>query len=155
MDSLGLDLFQIGKNQYLLAVDRYSGFPLIVEKLNKLNTKAIIDIMEKKFNEYGWPRRIRSDNGPQYRSEFTSFCKMHNIVHETSSPHFSQSNGLSESAVKQQKFLMKKVKENLGKLAEENSNGLTPRTRAANPQHKCSSEESREQNYHICPKQQN
>ena len=118
MDSLGSDLFQIGKNQYLLAVDRYSGFPLIVERLNKLNTKAIIDIMEKKFNEYGWPRRIRSDNGPQYRSEFTSFCKMHNIVHQTSSPHFSQSNGLSELAVKQQKFLMKKVKENLEKFAE-------------------------------------
>ena len=118
MDSLGSDLFSIGRNQYLLAVDRFSGFPIIVERLNKLNTKAIIDIMEKKFNDYGWPRKIRTDNGPQYRSEFTSFCKTHNIVHETSSPHFSQSNGLSESAVKQQKFLMKKVKENLQKFAE-------------------------------------
>ncbi len=118
MDSLGSDLFQIGTNQYLLVVDRYSGFPLIVEKLNKLNTKAITKIMEKEFNVFGWPRIVRTDNGPQYRSEFDDFCKVHKITHETSSPHFSQSNGLSEAAVKQMKHLMKKTKENPKLFAE-------------------------------------
>ena len=118
MDSLGSDLFQIGKNQYLLVVDRYSGFPLIVEKLTKLNTKAILEKMEKEFNVFGWPRVIKTDNGPQYRSEFDRFCNVHNIKHETSSPHFSQSNGLSEAAVKQMKHLMKKTKENLKLFAE-------------------------------------
>lgn len=118
MDSLGSDLFQIGNNHYLLVVDRYSGFPLITQKLSSLKTKAITTIMEKEFNFLGWPRIIKTDNGPQYRSEFTLFCRTHNIVHETSSPHFSQSNGLSEAAVKQMKFLMKKVKENTQLFAE-------------------------------------
>ena len=118
MDSLGSDLFQIGKNQYLLVVDRYSGFSIIVEKLNSLNTEAVLKIMRKRFNDYGWPRTIRTDNCPQYRSNFKEFCKENSIIHETSSPHFSQSNGLSEAAVKQMKFLMKKVKEKTQLFAE-------------------------------------
>ena len=118
MDELGSDLFQIGKNYYIVVVDRFSGFPVTVERLTSLDTKAIIKIMTKEFNTYGWPCRIRTDNGPQYRTEFTNFCKSRSIVHECSSPHFAQSNGLSEAAVKQMKFLMKKVKENLLGFAE-------------------------------------
>merc|ERR1712051_267874 len=74
--------------------------------------------MRKRFNDYGWPRTIRTDNCPQYRSNFKEFCKENSIIHEPSSPHFSQSNGLSEAAVKQMKFLMKKVKEKTQLFAE-------------------------------------
>ena len=112
MTDLGSDLFQIGHNYYLVVVDRYSGFPF-VEKLTSLSTATIIKILEGYFNLFGWPERIRSDNGPQYRSEFDDFCSKHSIIHENSSPHFPQSNGLAESCVKNMKFLMKKCNENL------------------------------------------
>ena len=92
-------------------VDRYSGFPFVA-KLNSLTTSSIIKILTDWFNTFGWPERIRTDNGPQYRSEFDEFCKNFNIIHENSSPYFAQSNGLSEAAVKQMKHLMKKVNEN-------------------------------------------
>ena len=111
MTDLGSDLFQIGHNYYLVVVDRYSGFPF-VEKLTSLSTATIIKILEGYFNLFGWPERIRSDNGPQYRSEFDDFCSKHSIIHENSSPHFPQSNGLAESCVKNMKFLMKKCNEN-------------------------------------------
>jgi hypothetical protein len=111
MTDVGTDLFQIGHNYYLVLVDRYSGFPF-VEKLTKLSTAAVIKVLTNWFNTFGWPERLRSDNGPQYRSEFDEFCKEKNIIHENSSPYNPQSNGLSESAVKQMKFLMKKVNEN-------------------------------------------
>ena len=111
MTDMGSDLFQIGHNHYIVMVDRYSGFPF-VEKLNSLSTSAITKILETWFNTFGWPERIRTDNGPQYRSEFDKFCHDHNIIHENSSPHFHQSNGLSEAAVKQMKFLLQKVNEN-------------------------------------------
>ena len=112
MTDLGSDLFQIGHNYYLVIVDRYSGFPF-VDKLTSLSTSAILKIFEGYFNLFGWPERIRSDNGPQYRSEFDDFCQKHGIIHENSSPHFPQSNGLAESCVKNMKILMKKCQENL------------------------------------------
>ena len=116
MTDVGTDLFQIGHNHYLVLVDRYSGFPF-VEKLNKLSTSAVIKTLTNWFNTFGWPERLRSDNGPQYRTEFDEFCKDRNIIHENSSPYNPQSNGLSESAVKQMKFLLKKVEENLDKFS--------------------------------------
>ena len=112
MTDVGSDLFQIGHNHYIVMMDRYSGFPF-VEKLSKLSTSAITKVLTTWFNTFGWPQRIRTDNGPQYRSEFGEFCKEHNIIHENSSPYYPQSNGLSEAAVKQMKFLLKKVNENV------------------------------------------
>ena len=116
MTDVGSDLFQIGHNHYLVMVDRYSGFPF-VEKLKSLKTSNITKILKEWFNNFGWPERIRTDNGPQYRSEFDEFCKDFNIIHENSSPYYAQSNGLSEAAVKQMKHLMKKVNENFNEFS--------------------------------------
>ena len=116
MTDVGTDLFQIGHNHYLVLVDRYSGFPF-VEKLTKPSTSAVIKVLTNWFNTFGWPERLRSDNGPQYRTEFDEFCKERNIIHENSSPYNPQSNGLSESAVKQMKFLLEKVGENLNEFS--------------------------------------
>ena len=116
MTDLGSDLFQIGHNHYLVMVDRYSGFPF-VEKLKSLTTSNILNILKTWFNTFGWPERIRTDNGPQYRTEFDEFCQKHHIIHENSSPYFAQSNGLSEAAVKQMKYLLEKVKENPEKFS--------------------------------------
>ena len=55
---------------------------------------------------------LMSDNGPQYTSaEFKSFVASYGIQHITSSPLYSQSNGLAEKAVQTVKNLMKKCKE--------------------------------------------
>ena len=98
MTDVGSDLFQIGHNHCLVMVDRYSGMPL-VEKLKSLTTTSIVNILKNWFNTFGWPERIRTDNGPQYRTEFDGFCQKYSIIHENSSPYFAQSNGLSEAAV--------------------------------------------------------
>ena len=116
MTDVGSDLFQIGHNYYLVMVDRYSGCPF-VEKLSKLSTSAIIKVLSSWFNTFGWPERIHSDNGPQYRTEFDKFCKENLIIPENSSPYYPQSNGLSEAAVKQMKFLLKKVNENANEFS--------------------------------------
>ena len=116
MTDVGTDLFQIGHNHYIVMIDRYSNFPF-VQRLTKLSTAAIIKILTYWFNTFGWPERLRSDNGPQYRSEFDEFCLNHNIVHENSSPYYPQSNGLSELAVKQMKFLLKKIGENMDEFS--------------------------------------
>ena len=74
MTDIGSDLFQIGHNHYLVMVDRYSGFPF-VEKLKSLTTSNVLKILSTCFNTFGWPQRMRTDNGPQYRTEFDEFCQ--------------------------------------------------------------------------------
>ena len=110
MQSIGTDLFSLEGTDYLIMVDRYSGF-ICSEKLNKTNTTAIINQLTKWFNLLGWPDTIRSDGGPQFRTEFDSFCKEKNIAHELTSPYNPQANGLAESAVKNAKYLLVKCKE--------------------------------------------
>ena len=60
------------------------------------------------FNLLGWPENIRTDSGPQFRSEFDDFGENFYILHELSSPYHPDSNGLAEAAVKNAKSLLKK-----------------------------------------------
>ena len=110
MSDVGVDLFQIGHNHYLTMVDRYSGFPWCA-KLHSLTSTAIIKILTSWFQDFGWPERIRSDGGPQFRREFELFCEDKHILHEKSSPYNPASNGLAEAAVKQVKHLLAKCDE--------------------------------------------
>ena len=107
MSQVACDLFDYAGHNWLVMVDRYSGFPF-AQRLNKTTTSDITKLLTKWFQDFGFPQVIRSDGGPQFRSEFESYCKSHNIVHELSSPYNPRSNGLAESAVKNVKTLLKK-----------------------------------------------
>ena len=99
MERISVDLFESGGNKYLSVLDRYSGFPFAA-KLTTTTTAMVIRELLKIFAQFGFPEIIRSDNGPQFRQEFGEFCESHGISHETSSPHFPQSNGHAECGVK-------------------------------------------------------
>ena len=66
----------------------------------------IIKILNNWFNILGFPKTIRSDGGLQFRTEFNTFCKNDNIIHELSSPYITSLNGLAEQAVKTAKHLL-------------------------------------------------
>ena len=68
--------------------------------LGTLQTGSVINMLKTWFNVFGWPRVIRSDGGPQFRGEFSEFCKNFRISHELSSPYNPHDNGLAESGVK-------------------------------------------------------
>ena len=60
------------------------------------------------FARYGIPYKLRTDNARSFSSEeFHSFTQSQDIEHEFSSPHFSQSNGAAEAAVKIAKRCLK------------------------------------------------
>ena len=115
MHRVGVDLFQAAGKHYLAMADGYSGFPF-VEQLRTLTTAAVTKTLTKWFNNFGYPSIIRSDGGPQFRSEFKNFCNNIGAEKETSSPYYAQSNGLAEAAVKQMKGLLKKHNYNAKKL---------------------------------------
>jgi hypothetical protein len=89
-------------------VDRYSGF-LFVARLLSPTTEAVCNVMLRWFCDYGFPRSVKSDGGPQFRQPFKDFCAVYGIVHHTSSPYNPRSTGLAEAGVKAMKYLLKKV----------------------------------------------
>ena len=101
------DLFTLNGNEYLVLVDRLTGF-LCCDKLQRTTTLSIVIKLTNWFNILGWPEKIRTDGGPQFRSEFNDFCKSFYIYHELSSPYHPESNGLAEAAVKNARTLLKK-----------------------------------------------
>ena len=81
---------------------------ILAQRLRSLSAESIFSISLNWFHDWGFPRIIRSDNGPQFKQKFTNLCAEHFIIHETSSPYNPASNGLAEAAVKNVTFLLKK-----------------------------------------------
>ena len=107
---VGEDLFQLGQQHFLIIVDYWSGF-FEVQELQKVTSKTVINASKVQFARHGIPKTVISDNGPQFTSvEFAQFAKEWQFHHQTSSPHYPQSNGRAENAVKTCKILMKKAK---------------------------------------------
>ena len=73
--AVGLDIFSWKLNQYLLVVDRMSGY-IIVENLMK---SALCKTVTTKFCllclTYGFPHQVRYNKGPQFGTEFEMFLK--------------------------------------------------------------------------------
>ena len=84
-------------------------FPAILKSLSwhRQPLKCVLTALKSTFTRHGIQGIVVSDNGPQYSSqEFTEFTKAHSFSHVTSSPHYPQSNGHVEHAVKTVKKLL-------------------------------------------------
>ena len=69
----------------------------------------MIYCLKGQFARYGLPVELVSDNILLNSAEFREFAQHNDFKHITSSPHFEQSNGKAESAVKKCKRLMEKA----------------------------------------------
>ena len=107
MSHVGVDLFSEKGSTYLVCACRYSGY-FFVDQLRSLTTKAVLTKLSKWFLTFGLPLVIRSDGGPQFRSQFSTFCQERNIKHELSSAYNPTSNSLAESTVNQAKHFLKR-----------------------------------------------
>ncbi|XP_037502386.1 uncharacterized protein K02A2.6-like [Rhipicephalus sanguineus] len=93
---LGMDLFHLNGQTFLLVVDYYSRFPEVVT-LRSTTARAVIDALKSIFAHHGIPQDIRSDNGPPFSSqEYVAFATSYGFNHATSSPHYARSNGEAE-----------------------------------------------------------
>uniref|UniRef100_A0A0A9YGK9 RNA-directed DNA polymerase n=1 Tax=Lygus hesperus TaxID=30085 RepID=A0A0A9YGK9_LYGHE len=131
---LGIDLFKLDGVWFLVATDYYSRY-FELAQLSGLKSNEVIVKLKSFFCRHGIPEEIRSDCGTQFQailgSEFDEFSKSYGFTHKTSSPHFSQSNGAAEAAVKIAKILLKKSPGDpyLALLSYRNTpltNGFTP-----------------------------
>jgi len=105
------DIFELKGHHFIIAVDHYSDF-FEMERLSNESATQVIKFLKNVFSRHGIPTKLISDNGPQYSSEeFRDFAKKWSYTHITSSPHYPQSNGRAEGAVKSCESLMMKALE--------------------------------------------
>ncbi len=62
---VGSDLFFFKQHKYLLAVDYYLNWPVLVEVPNT-GTPATIEAFEQIFADYGIPKELITDTGTNY-----------------------------------------------------------------------------------------
>ena len=127
MEKISIDLFHLGKKNYMITADRFSGY-IWVDLLRELSTKAVTDAQGNITlfsitidcsahitsliiiqEHHGIPISRRTDSGPQFRGPFNKYCESQGITHKTSSPYNLQSNGHAEAAVKAAKHLLMKA----------------------------------------------
>ncbi|KAJ2949202.1 hypothetical protein O0L34_g6147 [Tuta absoluta] len=106
------DLFEIDQRHFLLVVDYYSKFVEVAPIGNNTTTAAVVFQMKNMFGRFGIPKKLVSDNGPQFAfQEFKVFADKWEFQHVTSSPLYPQSNGLAERNVQTVKRLIIKSRE--------------------------------------------
>ena len=107
-EKLGTDLFQIGKQHFIVLTDYYSLYPELYE-LKKTGCTQVLAVLKDAFARHGIPSEIVSDNGSQFTARpFKKFSREWDFLHTTSSPRYPRSNGLAESSVKTIKTMIKK-----------------------------------------------
>jgi transposase InsO family protein len=123
LSDCGTDLWQLGGKDFLVLVDRFSGFILCRQVPNKTSS-AVIEQLTQWQLDYHPITRLRSDGGPAFKSaEFAEFCEEFGIVHELSSANNAESDGMAEAGVNVCKRLQKKSVED-GTNFQENLQSL-------------------------------
>ena len=110
-EKVGVDLFQMDRQTFLIAVDYYSGL-FEVQDMTSTVASHVITVLKSWFARLSIPIMVMSDNGPPFNSEsFLEFSDEWDFNHITSSPHHLQSNGEVENAVKTCKLLLMKARD--------------------------------------------
>ena len=110
---VGTDLFACEGRQFLVYTDRLSGWSCVERLGATANARDVIKPLRRWFADVGVPKMLRTDGGPRFASrQFEQFCKRWQVRHQKSTPHYPQSNGLAEAAVKAVKDLIYKTSVN-------------------------------------------
>ena len=96
------------KNQnYLVFIDSYSKY-IEAMRLNGKTSSDIIRCLNEIFSRHGYPQTLIADNMPYNSREMRKYATQYGIHIITTSPTYSQANGLAEKAVHIVKNLLRK-----------------------------------------------
>uniref|UniRef100_A0A0K0FFN6 RNA-directed DNA polymerase n=1 Tax=Strongyloides venezuelensis TaxID=75913 RepID=A0A0K0FFN6_STRVS len=84
---------------YIIVIDDFSKYTYI-ERVWKADTEQTAKELVKCFTRIGWPERIRTDNGTNFKSRnFTDYMKSLSIDHVTTTANIHRSNGRAERII--------------------------------------------------------
>ena len=104
---VGSDIFELRNKNYLVVVDFLSKWFELVE-IECKTAKAVIAKLKLIFCTHGIPSFFVADNMPFNSFEFRNFAHNYGFKIITSSPHYSQSNGMAERTVQTAKKMLNK-----------------------------------------------
>ena len=111
MEMIGLDIAMYAGIKYLICVDRYSGYPLVGRLGKNSSTDAVVKALQGWWRTFGYSKRARHDDGPEFRDRFVAWLAKVGCKSEVSSTYNPASNGLAEIGCRQVKALLKKCKD--------------------------------------------
>lgn len=99
---LAIDFWSGGDSDHkVLVIADYYSKAVRAELMRETTSEATIKALEKVFNEWGWPKSIKHDNGPQLISdEFRGWMISNDIKSLATTPRNAQENGLVERHMK-------------------------------------------------------
>ena len=100
------DYFSYAGNNYLVIVDRYSGWPFIYRCVEE-TAAELVRVLRDYFCTWGTPEELATDGGSTYMAASTQkFLQDWSVRHRISSAYNPHSNLRAESAVKSMKRLI-------------------------------------------------
>lgn len=91
---------KLGGILILVIVDYRSRF-IIARPVKSTNFENTQKVLEDVFDKEGYPKTLKTDNGPPFNSrDFADYCRQRDISITFSTPLFPQQNGLAESYMK-------------------------------------------------------
>ncbi len=99
------DLFDWHGKTHLVLLDSFSGW-FELDYLSDMRSSTVIAKLKINFSVHGIPHTLMTDNATQFVCK--DFAHTWDFKHVRSSPHYPQSNGLAECAVRSAKHLLEK-----------------------------------------------
>ena len=113
MEIIAGDVMDFHGQPVLVQVDYYSGY-FMHDALSSQTSSSLITRCNDNYRRFGTPRRLITDNATAWKSEkFRAFCEKLGIHHDTSSPHYHQSNGRVERAIQTIRQIFEKCKNDI------------------------------------------
>lgn len=106
---MGVDIFEIKGQSFLLIVDYLSKYPEVLNIKDK-TSHTVINRMKLVYSWIGIPKEIVCDHVP-FANQGMRFAESWGIKLTHSSPGYAQSNGLAERTVKTVKHMLKKAQQ--------------------------------------------
>ena len=101
------DLLEYKNQNYLVVIDYYSKYIEAFRVHGKTST-VVIQSLNEIFSRHGYPQTLVADNMPYNSREMKQYATQYGINIVTTSPKYSQANGLAEKAVHVVKNLLRK-----------------------------------------------